>query len=57
MGHKSISTTERYAALAQTEIVAKHHKFSPLRAAHTAQEYLFEPGQSLKEAEAIIASP
>jgi site-specific recombinase XerD len=44
MGHKSISTTERYAALAQTEIVAKHHKFSPLRAAHTAQEYLFEPG-------------
>lgn len=56
MGHTSISTTERYASLTQTETIIKHHKFSPLRAAHTAaQESLFEPGRVIKEAETIVS--
>jgi integrase/recombinase XerD len=55
MGHKNLSTTERYASLAQAEISMKHHRFSPLITAHAAaQASLFEPDHSLKEVEAII---
>jgi len=54
MGHASISTTELYVTLSHDEVVAKHHKFSPLRVL-TPQESLFDTEQAVKEAEAIIA--
>jgi len=54
MGHAKITTTEKYAALNLKDITAKHHKFTPLRAAHAAaQEVLFKD-EAIKEAEAII---
>jgi len=54
MGHADIETTQKYAALNLTDIVKKHQKFSPLKAAHAAaQESLFMP-EVLKEAEEIL---
>lgn len=54
MGHANITTTEKYASLNLTDIVKKHHQFSPLRAAHAAaQESLFAI-EALKEAEEIL---
>jgi len=57
MGHKKISTTERYASLNLNDVIAKHHKFTPLRAAHAAaQESFFNYGsQAVKLAEEILA--
>lgn len=56
MGHANISTTERYASLNLTDIVAKHHRFTPLIAAHAAaQESLFDAGVVIREAEEILA--
>jgi integrase/recombinase XerD len=56
MGHADIKTTQKYTALNLTDIVKKHQKFSPLKAAHAAaQESFFEPSQAVKEAEAIIS--
>ncbi|OGO22245.1 MAG: hypothetical protein A2144_06445 [Chloroflexi bacterium RBG_16_50_9] len=55
MGHADIKTTEKYASLNLTDIIKKHRKFSPLRAAHAAaQESLFDTNAALKEAEAIL---
>lgn len=55
MGHKRISTTQKYTSLNLTDIIAKHRQFTPLRAAHAAaQESFFDTSQALKEAEAII---
>ncbi len=55
MGHADIKTTEKYASLNLTDIIKKHRKFSPLRAAHAAaQESLFDTSAALKEAEAIL---
>ncbi len=55
MGHADIKTTEKYATLNLTDIIKKHHKFSPLRAAHAAaQESLFDTNAALREAEAIL---
>ncbi|GAI62519.1 unnamed protein product, partial [marine sediment metagenome] len=44
-----------YASLNLTDIVKKHRKFSPLRAAHSAaqQSFLSEP-EILREAEEIL---
>jgi integrase/recombinase XerD len=55
MGHADIKTTEKYASLNLTDIVKKHRKFSPLRAAHSAaqQSFLSEP-EILREAEEIL---
>lgn len=54
MGHADIETTQKYATLNLTDIVKKHQKFSPLRAAHAAaQEGLFT-SEALKEAEEIL---
>jgi len=54
MGHTDIKTTQKYAALNLTDILKKHHKFSPLRAAHAAaQESLFT-AEALREAEEIL---
>ena len=56
MGHADIETTQKYATLNLTDIVKKHQKFSPLRAAHAAgQERLFDKSLALKEAEEIVA--
>lgn len=55
MGHANIATTEKYAALALSDIIDKHHKFTPLRAAHAAaQESFFDTSHAIKEAEAIL---
>jgi len=55
MGHADIETTQKYASLNLTDIVRKHQRFSPLRAAHAAaQESLFDTDAALKEAEAIL---
>ncbi len=54
MGHADIKTTEKYSTLNLTDIIKKHRKFSPLRAAHAAaQESLFE-AEAIKEAEEIL---
>jgi integrase/recombinase XerD len=54
MGHTDVKTTQKYATLNLTDIIKKHQKFSPLRAAHAAaQESLF-PAEALKEAEEIL---
>ena len=56
MGHANITTTEKYASLNLNDVIAKHHKFTPLRSAHAAaQESFFDTSQALKEAEAIVA--
>jgi len=55
MGHADIETTQKYTTLNLTDIVKKHQKFSPLRAAHAAaQESFFDKSQAVKEAEAIL---
>jgi len=54
MGHTDIKTTQKYATLNLTDIIKKHQKFSPLKAAHAAaQESLFA-AEALKEAEEIL---
>jgi site-specific recombinase XerD len=56
MGHADIKTTEKYATLNLTDIIKKHQRFSPLRAAHAAaQESFFDKDSILKEAERILA--
>ena len=55
MGHANISTTEKYTSLNLNDVVIKHHKFTPLRAAHAAaQESLFDTSPVVREAEAIL---
>jgi integrase/recombinase XerD len=54
MGHADIETTQKYASLNLTDIVKKHQKFSPLKAANdAAQESLFAT-EAMKEAEQIL---
>jgi len=54
MGHADIETTQKYATLNLTDIVKKHQKFSPLKAAHAAaQESLFA-AEAIREAEQIL---
>jgi integrase/recombinase XerD len=55
MGHADIETTQKYATLNLTDIVRKHHKFSPLKTAHAAAQGSFLDSDAvIKEAEAII---
>ena len=55
MGHERITTTQEYANLAMHDIIAKHHQFTPLRAAHAAAQGSFlDKDQAVKEAEAIL---
>ena len=55
MGHAHISTTQKYTSLNLNDVVAKHHKFTPLRSAHAAaQESLFDKAEALEEAEKIL---
>ena len=55
MGHSNITSTQRYASLTLENTIAKHHKFTPLRAVQAAaQAAFFEPEQVVKEAEEIV---
>ena len=55
MGHANITTTQKYASLNLNDTISKHHKFTPLRAAHAAaQESFFEETEVLEEAEVIL---
>ncbi len=55
MGHKRISTTQKYTSLALKDIIDKHHRFTPLRSAHAAAQQSFpDTGLAIKEAETII---
>ena len=61
MGHAHISTTQKYASLNLNDVVAKHHKFTPLRSAHAAAQESFldkvragEEAEAVEEAEAIL---
>ncbi len=57
MGHTDIETTQKYATLNLGDIVKKHQKFSPLKAAHAAAQGSFLDKDSvLKEAERILAT-
>ena len=59
MGHADIKTTEKYASLNLTDIIKKHQKFSPLRAAHAAAQGSFlniEANSIVEEAEKILKS-
>lgn len=53
LGHKKISTTEKYANLADREIIDKHHRFTPLRAVHSAAQGILID-RVVKEAEEIL---
>lgn len=55
MGHADIKTTEKYASLNLTDIIKKHRKFSPLRAAHAAAQETFFKVEAVREAEAILS--
>ena len=54
MGHKRITTTQKYTTLLAKDIIEKHHQFTPLRSAHAAAQQSFLDGQAVKEAEAIL---
>jgi len=54
MGHTDIKTTQKYATLNLTDIVKKHRKFSPLRAAHAAAQESMFTSEALEEAEEIL---
>jgi integrase/recombinase XerD len=55
LGHSSIATTEHYAELTLTDVIDKHHKFTPLRAIHAAAQGSFDTALAVKEAEQIVA--
>ena len=55
MGHRNISTTEKYTDLNMEDLVAKHRRFTPLRSTHdAAQEKLFTEQQLIEEVEEIL---
>jgi integrase/recombinase XerD len=58
MGHEDISVTEEYVELSRAELMAKHHRFTPLRSVQAAtQGSLFpdeETRQAVEEAEKIV---
>ena len=57
MGHASIATTQKYVSLNLSDIIEKHHKFTPLHAVQAAaQESFFNAGLAVKPAEAVLHS-
>lgn len=57
MGHERITTTQEYADLAMHDIIAKHHQFTPLRAAHAAAQQSFpDKVKAVEEAEEILTA-
>jgi len=54
MGHADIETTQKYATLNLGDIVRKHQKFSPLRAAHAAARDGMFKEETVREAEEIV---
>lgn len=56
LGHKKISTTEKYADLSERDIIEKHHRFTPLRAVHAAaQQNFLDKVKAVEEAEDILS--
>ncbi|MBA7511345.1 Tyrosine recombinase XerD [subsurface metagenome] len=56
MGHAHIGTTQKYTSLNLSDVIAKHHQFTPLRAAHAAaQESFFDTDQAIKEVETLLS--
>ena len=56
MGHRDITTTEKYASLTLGNTITKHHKFTPLRAAQAAAQQALFTKETIKEAEEIVRS-
>ncbi len=55
MGHKEITTTQKYTTLNLRDTINKHHQFTPLRAAQAAvQDSFFDKDLAIKEAEQIV---
>jgi len=54
MGHRNITTTQKYAALNLSDTIQKHHQFTPLRAVHAAAQESFFKESALREAEEIL---
>lgn len=54
MGHSNMATTQNYLALSPSEIVTKHHQFTPLKAVRSAAQGSLFPADVVAEAEAII---
>ena len=54
MGHKRITTTEIYTHLVTKDLIEKHHKFSPLRAAQAAAQESLWKDEAVEEAESIL---
>ncbi|MBA7668970.1 Tyrosine recombinase XerC [subsurface metagenome] len=56
MGHTNITTTEIYVELSPEEVVAKHHKYTPLTQLTSQLSFLdVDKAQVVKEAEEILA--
>ena len=55
MGHRNITTTQRYARLNVKDTIPKHHEFTLLRSAHAAAQGSFFKVQAIEEAEAILS--
>ncbi len=55
MGHTDIQTTKKYASLNMSDIIKKHHQFSPLNLARTNQPPIIPLNKTvLEQAEAIL---
>ncbi len=56
MGHKRITTTQKYTTFISKDIIEKHHKYSPLGRLTPQLSFLdMDKGRAIREAEAIIA--
>ncbi|MFA5186477.1 MAG: tyrosine-type recombinase/integrase, partial [Patescibacteria group bacterium] len=54
MGHSNMATTQKYLALSPSEIVEKHHQFTPLKAVRAAAQTRLFAEEVVAEAEAIL---
>ena len=54
MGHANIQTTQQYASLDMTDLIAKHHQFTPLKLAHAAAQGELFKEEALEEAESLF---
>ena len=54
MGHSNINTTQKYASLNLTDLIEKHHKFTPLRSVHAGAQESFFKSIAVAEAEEIL---
>jgi integrase/recombinase XerD len=54
MGHKRITTTEKYTNLSKKDLIDKHHQFTPLKAAYAAAQESLWKDEAVKEAEELL---